>query len=202
MKKQVVQLTETQLHSLIEQCVNEAMMEMDGVTYTRIYNASQNAKDKIQKGICQTPKTITKKHKKDGSLRKRPTTQTTMVDNDDIVSRATQMQSSVQQHWLEDYIGKTFKFFAQDRMGLVAHVLFSLEKVTKLDVNKTILVGNVVFNDKQISGDGITVDFAKNRIQYHERGSRYAYNLEIDKRFEPLWNKLLEQLKMALESRK
>ena len=202
MKKQIIQLTESQLHDLIKQCVNEAISEMDGVTYSRIHNASQNAKNNIQSGIYQTPKTTTKKYKKDGTPRKYPTTRTTMVDNDDIITRATNLQVDAQQHWLKDYIGKTFKFFAQDRMGLVAHLLFTLEKVTKLDMNKTILVGTVVFNDKQISGDGITIDFLKNRTQYHERGSRYAYNLEIDRRVAPLWDKLLEQLKMALNSRK
>ena len=55
------------------------------------------------------------------------------------------MEPTVQQHWLRDYVGKTFKFFGEDRMGLVAHLLFTLEKVTKLDVNKTILVGTIVF---------------------------------------------------------
>ncbi len=112
------------------------------------------------------------------------------------------MQSSTQEHWLNDYIGKTFKFFGQDRMGLVAHILFKFEKVTKLDERKAILFGDVVFNDKQINGDGIVLDFTKNKIQYHEKGCRYAYNLQIDNRIAPIWNKFIEQLKMAIESRK
>ena len=184
MKKQVIQLTEAQLHTLIRNCVTEAISEMDGATYSRIYNASHRAMNDIQNGI-QT-RTVGGK----------------TTDNDDTITRASQMQSNVQQHWLKDYIGKTFKFFAEDRMGLVAHLLFTFVKVTKLDAEKTILVGDIVFNDKQISGDGITINFVKNKVKYHERGSRYAYNLEIDNRVAPTWNKLLEQLQMALTSRK
>lgn len=182
--KQIIKLTESQLHSLIEQCLDEALNEMDGATYSRMYNASHRAMNDIQRGI--STRTVGSKTR----------------NNDDIITRATQMQPTVQQHWLKNYIGRTFKFFAEDRMGLVAHLLFTLEQVTKLDLNKTILVGNVVFNDKQISGDGITIDFSRNKVQYHERGSRYAYNLEIDNRVAPQWNNLLEQLKMALENRK
>ena len=93
-------------------------------------------------------------------------------------------------------------FYGQDRMGLVASVLFTFDEVTKLDINKTILVGTVTFNQTQISGDGIIVNFANGTIKYHERGSRYAYNLEVDNRTAPLWNKLMAQLQMALDNRK
>ena len=183
MKRNTIRLTEQELNTLIHRCVNEALSEMDGATYSRIHKASHRAMSDIQSG--KSTRTI-------GN---------TTTNNDDIITRASLMQQRVQEHWLKDFIGKTFKFFAEDRMGLVAHLLFTFEKVTKLDENKTILVGNVVFNDKQINGDGITIDFSKNRVQYHERGSRYAYNLEIDNRTSSLWEKLLEQLQMALNNR-
>ena len=125
-----------------------------------------------------------------------------MIDNDDIISRATNMQPNVQEHWLKDYIGKTFKFFAEDRLRLTAHLLFTFNRVTKLDTKKTILIGDVVFNNQQISGDGIIIDFTKGTVKYHERGSRYAYNLEIDNRFKPLWEGLCEQLKTAIDNMK
>ena len=184
MKRQIIQLTEEQLHSLIKDCVEKALNEMDGATYSRMYNASHRAMNDMQNG--NSTRTIGNK----------------TTDNDDIITRASSMEPTVQQHWLRDYVGKTFKFFGEDRMGLVAHLLFTLEKVTKLDVNKTILVGTIVFNNKQINGDGIIIDFAKNRVQYHERGSRHFYNLEIDNRVAPMWNSLINQLKYALNSRK
>ena len=80
-------------------------------------------------------------------------------------------------------------------MGLPAHVLFTFEKVTKLEPNKTVLVGSVTFNRNQINGDGIIIDFTTNKVKYQERGSRYMYTLELDNRFKPLWDKFLEQTK-------
>lgn len=83
----------------------------------------------------------------------------------------------------------------------MADVLFTFDKIKKLDLNKTILIGTVTFNQTQIPGDGIVIDFIKNRVQYHEKGNRYAYNLEIDNRTAQLWYGLLAQLKQALENR-
>lgn len=53
-------------------------------------------------------------------------------------------------------------------MVLPAHVLFIFEKVTKLEPNKTVLVGDVTFDRNQINGDGIIIDFIKGRVKYHE----------------------------------
>ncbi|MCQ2199279.1 MAG: hypothetical protein MJZ19_06110 [Paludibacteraceae bacterium] len=111
-------------------------------------------------------------------------------------------EPTVQEYWLKEYKGQTFKFYGEDGMGLITHILFTFDKVTKLDKNKTILIGTVIFNDTQISGDGIIVNFEKGEVRYHERGNRYSYSLETDNRTAPLWNGLLEQLKMALDNRK
>ena len=184
MSKKVITLTESELLEIIKEVTIKSLNEMDGKTYARIYDATKRAKEDNQQGVYQRtvgPKT---------------------TNNDAIIQRATNMQKSTQQHWLKDFIGKTFMFYGQDRMGLVASVLFTFDEVTKLDINKTILVGTVTFNQTQISGDGIIVNFANGTIKYHERGSRYAYNLEVDNRTAPLWNKLMAQLQMALDNRK
>ena len=120
---------------------------------------------------------------------------------EDTIAKARRMEKEVQPYWLQEYVGKTFKFYGEDRLGLVVHVLFTFEKVTKLDLNKTVLVGTVTFDQTQISGDGIIIDFVKNRVLYHEKGNRYAYKLEIDNRTSQLWNRLLSRLKHALENR-
>ena len=90
----------------------------------------------------------------------------------------------------------------EDLLGIPADLLFTFERVKKLDLRKTILVGTVVFNETQIAGDGIIIDFTKDKVQYHEKGNRYAYNLEIDIRTKGLWDRLLVQLKKALKNRK
>lgn len=202
MRKKVVRLTDDELAHIIKEATIASLNEMDGATYSRVYNATHKAKEDIQSGKLQTAKTITKRYKKDGSLRKKPLVNTVLINNDDIIKRGRHMQDFVQQHWLKDYIGQTFMFFGEDRLGIPAHVLLTLDKVTKLDHRKTILVGTVIFNDTKIEGDGITIDFTTDKVKYHERGSRYAYTLEIDYRSKNLWEKLLDQLKMALDSRK
>lgn len=202
MGKKVIRLTESELAHIIKEATVASLNEMDGATYARIYNTTHKAKQDIQSGNLQTTKTTTKRHKKDGSLRKKPLVKTTFINNDDIIARGRNMEDRVQQHWLKDFIGQTFMFFGEDRLGIPAHILLTLDKVTKLDPRKTILVGTVVYNNTKIEGDGITIDFTTDKVKYHERGSRYAYTLEIDYRSRELWQKLLEQLKMALDNRK
>lgn len=202
MGKRIIQLTEGELAKIIKDVTIQSLNEMDGATYSRIYNATHGAKDDIQKGLLQRPKTTTIRHRKDGKLRKKPIVNTTMINNDDYIAKGRAMENRIQQYWLKDFIGQTFKFFGEDRMGIPADILLKFDKVTKLSLEKTILIGTVTYNTSQIEGDGITIDFIHNKVQYHERGSRYAYNLEIDQRSKPLWDKLLSQLKMALDARK
>ena len=193
MRKKVIMLTEIELSNLIKEATRNVISEMDGSTYSRIYNASHKAKEENQNGNYSSLRIIN--NKSDGSRR------FIGVNNDDTILRARKMEKEVQPYWLQDYVGKTFKFYGEDRLGLISDVLFTLERVTKLELNKTILIGTVTFNQTQIVGDGIIIDFKKNRVQYHERGNRYAYNLEIDNRCKPLWDSLLNQLKMALNAR-
>jgi len=182
-----------ELSNLIKEATRTVINEMDGATYSRIYNASHKAKEDNQNGNHSTLRIIN--NKTDGSRR------FVGVNTDDTIAKARRMEKEVQPHWLQDYVGKTFKFYGEDRLGLVADVLFTFDKIKKLDLNKTILIGTVTFNQTQIPGDGIVIDFIKNRVQYHEKGNRYAYNLEIDNRTAQLWNGLLAQLKQALENR-
>lgn len=184
MAKKIIKLTSEELHNLIAESTERVLKEMDAKTYSRIYNASHRAQQDIQNG-------------KD----KRTVNGQRFVDNDDIIMRANDLESKAQSHWLKDYIGKTFKFFGRGQMGLPAHILFTFNKITKFEPNKTILVGTVTFNNNQINGDGIIIDFVKNTIKYHERGSRYAYNLEIDNRYKPLWDEFITRLEDALNSR-
>lgn len=185
MAKKVIRLTENELNQLIKEATSKVLNEMDAATYSRIHNASHRAMQDIQNGNYQ-----------------RSVNGTKVVDNDDIISRADSMEPYVQSHWLSDYIGQTFKFFGRSQMGLPAHVLFTFERITKFEPNKTVLVGTVTFNNNQINGDGIVINFVKGRVQYHERGNRYAYNLEIDNRYKTMWDAFLDELKSALDSRK
>lgn len=184
MPKKTIKLTSEELHKIIEDATKKILNEMDAKTYSRIYNTSRRAMQDIQNGID-----------------KRSINGKKFVDNDDIITRANDLEAKVQSHWLRNYIGKTFKFFGRSQMGLPSHVLFTFNKITKLEPNKTILIGDVIFNKTKISGDGIILDFVKETVKYHERGSRYTYNLEIDNRYKPLWDNFTNELKQAINAR-
>lgn len=184
MAKKVIRLTEDELKQLIKEATARVMNEMDAPTYSRIHNASHWAMQDIQNGNYE--RSVNGKKK---------------VDNDDIISKADELEPRAQAHWLKDYVGQTFKFFGRSQMGLPAHVLFTFERITKLEPNKTVLVGSVTFNRNQINGDGIIIDFVKGRVKYHERGNRYAYNLEIDNRYKQIWDAFTNELRAALDAR-
>ena len=169
MAKKVIRLTEDELKQLIKEATARVMNEMDAPTYSRIHNASHRAMQDIQNGNYE--RSVNDKKK---------------VDNDDIISKADELEPRAQAHWLKDYVGQTFKFF---------------ERITKLEPNKTVLVGSVTFNRNQINGDGIIIDFVKGRVKYHERGNRYAYNLEIDNRYKQIWDAFTNELRAALDAR-
>lgn len=184
MAKEVIRLTENELRQFIKDATAKVLSEMDGKTYSRIYNTSHRAMQDIQNGSYE-----------------RVVNDRKSIDNDDIITAADELEPRAQAHWLKEYIGKTFKFFGRNQMGLPAHVLFTFDRITKLEPNKTILVGSVTFNKNQINGDGIIIDFSKGTVKYHERGNKYAYNLKIDNRFKPLWDRFTNELKIALDSR-
>ena len=54
-----------------------------------------------------------------------------------------------------------------------------------------------IIESRWCNGDGIIIDFTKNTI----KGSRYAYNIEIDNRYKPLWDEFINELSSALNSR-
>ena len=184
MAKKIIRLTEAELNQIIKEATTRVMNEMDVATYSHIQNTSHRAMQDIQNGNCN--RTVNGKN---------------FVNNDDINSRADSMEQKVQTHWQKDYVGQTFKFFGRSQMGLPAHVLFTFERITKLEPNKTVLVGSVTFNRNQINGDGIIIDFTKGNVKYHEKGNRYAYNLEIDNRYKQIWEAFTNELKSALDAR-
>ena len=175
MAKRVIRLTEGELNQLIKESTSKILKEMDATT-SRTHNTSHSAKQDIQSG----------KNEKGENIEK-------CVNNGVIKSSADSMDSEVQSHWLSGYVGLTFKFFGRGPMGLPAHILFSFERITKLEPNKTVLVGTVTCNKNQINGAVIIINFKKNSVLYHARGNRHIYNLEIDNRHKPLWDKFKQE---------
>ena len=184
MAKKVIRLTEEEFMSMINEAVAKALVEMDGKTAMRVPNVSTNAKNDIQQGS----------YNKDINSNK-------TISNDSLIQKAQNMWPRVEEHWLQQFKGVTFKFFGKDRIGIVANIIFTFEKLTQLSPDKTILVGTVTYNNQSINGDGIVINFNKGTVKYKARGNRYQYSLEIDNRTKQKWDALLEQLQMALSAR-
>ena len=109
-------------------------------------------------------------------------------------------QANIPDVFFDKYYGTTFKFFGLGPMGLPTHVLFTLDRVTKIEPNKTILCGNVTIRTNQVNGEKIIIDFTKNRVEYRHRQEKCIYELEIDSRFKPLWDKFIIELKGLLDN--
>ena len=107
-------------------------------------------------------------------------------------------QANIPDGLFDEYYGTTFKFFGLGPIGLPTHVLFALERVTMIEPNKTILYGNVTIRTSQVNGEKIIIDFTKNRVKYRNRQEKCIYDLEIDNRFKPLWEKFTCEIKKIL----
>lgn len=173
--RKIIRLTEDELRQSIFEAVVPMLNEEDAAIYTRVYNASHRIRKDNRQSV-------------NGPL----------VDKNNERNRSRQTEPNVQVHELDKFIGKDFRFYSENELGLVVIIKFVFSKVKKLAYHNTILTGTVLFEDTQIDGDRIIVDFAKNRVRYRERGSGCFYNLEIDNRFKSLWNELLMQLENAM----
>lgn len=182
-KKTVIKLTEGQLAELIKEITLQSLNEIDGATYARVYNASHRAKNDNQQGILQ--RTVGSKTR----------------NNDEILAQARKVEPNAKESFLKPFVNHPFKFYGENRLGIVADVIFTMTDMTHLSPEKAILVGTVVFNDTQINGDGIVVDMKTDKVYYHERGNRYKYSLEIDNRTKDLWEKFIAQLHLSISKR-
>ena len=182
-KKTVIRLTEGQLSEIIKDITLKSLNEIDGATYSRVYNASHRAKNDNQNGQLQ--RTVGNRTR----------------NNDDILTHARELEPRAKESFLKPFVNQPFKFYGENRLGIIADVIFTMTDMTHLNSDRAILVGTVVFNDTQINGDGIIVDLKNNKVYYHERGNRYKYVLEIDNRTKDLWDKFMFQLHLAISKR-
>lgn len=183
-KKKVKHITESRLLEIIKDITLNALNEIDGATYARVYNASQRAKADNQNGI----------HIRTVNGRRYKT-------NDEILSHARKLEPEAKKSLLKPYIDKPFKFYGENRLGIVCDLIFTMHDMTHLNKDRAILKGDVVFNNMEISGDGIYIDFKTDKVYYKERGSKYKYILEIDNRTSSIWNQFLNQLKLSIQKR-
>lgn len=115
--------------------------------------------------------------------------------NADVPGKTRTPDDRVKEGQLEDFIGKTFKFFWEDELRKIVNIIFTLKRIMKLNVRKTILEGDILCNGEKISDDSIVVDSRKDKVVYKEKECGLLYNLEIDIRSKDLWESLSEYIK-------
>lgn len=113
---------------------------------------------------------------------------------DDVLGKTRTSDGRVKEGQLEDFIGKTFKFFGEDGLRKNVNIIFTLQRITKLNEIKTILEGDIIYNGEKISVDSIVIDSRKDKVVYKEKESGSLYNLEIDIRSKDLWESLSEYI--------
>ncbi len=183
-KKMVIELTEEQLAEIIKDITIKCLNEIDGATYSRVYNASHRAKNDNQNGQMQ--RTVGNRTR----------------NNDDILAHARELEPRARESFLKPFVNQPFKFYGENTHGMVADIIFTMSDITHLNPDRAILVGTVIFNGTQINGDGIYVNLKNDKVYYHERGNRNRYLLEIDNmRTKELWDKFMSQLHLAISKR-
>ncbi|MCQ2609140.1 MAG: hypothetical protein MJ197_10700 [Bacteroidales bacterium] len=178
MGNRIVNLTEQQFKEIIHNAVLGVMNEMDGKTYARVANVSNNAKLDNQNGNYIHTINNTKS-----------------ITNDDYIAKAILLEPKVRQHLIREFVDTTFMFYAYDSLRNTAIISFKLADIKKLEKRQAILKGDVTFNNTKLNGNLIVFLDTKKVVYNHP--DKHRYTLEIDNRFVNIWNELIDKLDEA-----
>ena len=180
MARQVIKLlSESELGQIIYEAVMPIMNEIDAATYARVHNATHTAKINKQDSnyIHQV----------------NPNKQET---NDDIINHGIHIEPREADSMISPYKGIRFMFYCKNLRQNTGIVLFSLATLSELTKKKSVLKGDIVFNNQQMNGS-IIVDMNSLDVVYYHNSLKNKYSLEIDNRFAQQWNSLCNKLQRA-----
>lgn len=193
MGKKIIRLTESELHEVIKDAVNEAMQEIKGKTLAKVSNSAINSINNIQNKVDRVLYGTNKGLK--------------MVDQNRNVEKADKLMPNAIQSFLRPYKSTKFLFWAYRREGNPIHLIFTVDNIKKLLDNTVILSGEVIFGREQLPGD-IIIDFRltkegqyKSIVSYKYKGNGYKYLLEPNVNTKELWDDLVNELEEALTAR-
>lgn len=178
MAKKIVRLTESELYSLIEEATNQALMEIDGKTYSRVHNATMQAQQDLLNNIPNSPQG-------------RP--------NMSVIVRGIDLDPRAADSLITPFKTK-YLFHCQNLRGAAAITIFDLKQLYELTPQKAILKGNITFNNEPLYGS-IIVNLQTNQVQYNYKGRSPRYTLIIDPSKQDLWNSLINELQTSVNSR-
>jgi hypothetical protein len=178
MAKKVIRLTEEEFRRVIYNAINESLEEIGGKTHAIVHNATMKAQQDILNGINTSP------HGK---------------PNLDVIQRGINMSQRAADSLIAPY--KTdYLFHGSDLLGTAALLVFKLKQLYKLSPKEAILKGDVVFNCEPLKGS-ILVNMATKQVQYNYKGKSPRYNLTVDTSKRDLWNALINELQLSVNSR-
>lgn len=178
MGNKTIKLTEEEFYRIVKDSVNEIITEIDGRTYARVHNATIKAQ---QDQIGGKPSANPKK------------------TNIDTIIHGISLDPRAANSLIEPY-KTSYTFHCVNLRGTASLTIFTLEQLYLLKQDKAILKGKIVFNGEQLHGS-IIVDMNTKKVYYNYKGKKPIYSLTIDPSKKDLWNDLLKQLDLSLESR-
>lgn len=178
-KNKVIHLTREELSELIYEAVLPVLNEIDAREYARVHKATNKARIDNQNGVLH--------HRINSN---------TIEPNDDIIAHGIELEPRAADSFISPYKDVRFMFYCKNLRQNTGIVLFSLSVLHELTDEKAILRGDVVFNNERLNGS-IIINLATGNAVYCHSRSRRKYPLEIDNRFAPKWNELVDVLREA-----
>ena len=179
MAKKVIRLTESELKKAIYEAVMPMLSEIDAASYARVHNFTDKAKKNNQQG--------------DYVHQVNPTKQET---NDSIIAHGIDLEPRAADSMIKPYKEIAYMFYCRNLRQNTGIVLFSLESLFELTKSKSVLKGEIVFNNQRMNGS-IIIDMSSLQVVYYHNSSKKKYPLEIDNRFVQKWNELCFTLQRA-----
>ena len=178
MAKKVIRLTKEELHNLITEATNQVLMEIDGKTYSRVHNSTIQAQQDLLNNIPNSPQGRS---------------------NMDVIERGIDLDPRAADSLITPFKTK-YLFHCQNLRGAAAITIFDLKQLYELTPQKAILKGDITFNNEPLYGS-IIVNLQTNQVQYNYKGKYPHYTLTIDPSKKQLWDELVGELQLSIQSR-
>ena len=144
MAKKVIKLTDQELYGLIAEATNQALLEIDGKTYSRVHNVTMQAPKDLLNNIPNSSQGWS---------------------NMGVIVRGIDLDPRAADSLITPFKTK-YLFHCQSLRGAAAITIFDLKQLYELTPQKAILKGDITFNNEPLYGS-IIVNLQTNQVQYN-----------------------------------